>query len=123
VPFRLGHHFASELVSYGRSHDLRPADLPFPEVQKIYAEAAAGSGLKPELPLDEARFRAALSARGMIDAAKGLGGPQPAEIRRMLGVARARLEADRGWLESRRKSLTDARARLDKAFAALTQEP
>jgi argininosuccinate lyase len=41
----------------------------------------------------------------------------------MLGVARARLETDRGWLESRRQSLTDARARLDKAFAALTQEP
>jgi argininosuccinate lyase len=108
VPFRLGHHFASELVSYGRSHDLRPADLPFPEVQRIYAEAAAGSGLKPDLPLDEARFRAALSARGMIDAARGLGGPQP---------------ADRSWLESRRKDLAAARARLDTAFAALIREP
>ncbi|MGT2487604.1 lyase family protein [Methylobacterium oryzae CBMB20] len=52
VPFRLGHHFASELVSYGRGHDLRPADLPFAEVRRIYAEAAAGSGLKPDLPLD-----------------------------------------------------------------------
>lgn len=123
VPFRLGHHFASELVSYGRSHDLRPADLPFPEVRRIYAEAAAGSGLTPDLPLDEARFRAALSARGMIDAAKGLGGPQPAEVRRMLGAAQTRLRTDRDWLDARRTGLADARARLDAAFAALTREP
>lgn len=123
VPFRLGHHFASELVSYGRSHDLRPADLPFAEVRRIYAEAAAGTGLKPDLPLDEARFRAALSARGMIDAAAGLGGPQPAEVRRMLARARERLEADRAWRDDRRKGLADARARLDTAFAALTHEP
>ena len=110
-------------MSYGRSHDLRPADLPFPEVRRIYAEAAAGSGLTPDLPLDEARFRAALSARGMIDAAKGLGGPQPAEVRRMLGAAQTRLRTDRDWLDARRTGLADARARLDAAFAALTREP
>ena len=123
VPFRLGHHFASELVSYGRSHDLRPAELPFAEVRRIYAEAAAGTGLKPDLPLDEARFRSALSARRMIDAAAGLGGPQPAEVRRMLARARERLEADRAWRDDRRKGLADARARLDTAFVALTHEP
>ncbi|KAA0124328.1 argininosuccinate lyase [Methylobacterium sp. P1-11] len=123
VPFRLGHHFASELVGYGRGHDLRPADLPFPEVRRIYAEAVAGSGLMPDLPLDEARFRAALSARGMVDAAKGLGGPQPAEVRRMLAGARDRLAADRIWLDARRKGLDEARARLDAAFAGLTREP
>jgi argininosuccinate lyase len=123
VPFRLGHHFASELVSYGRSHDLRPADLPFSEVQRIYAEAAAGSGLKPDLPLDEPRFRAALSARGMIDAAKGLGGPQPAEVQRMLSTARVRLDADRAWVGGRRAALATARKRRDDAFAALTREP
>ncbi|MCJ2137933.1 argininosuccinate lyase [Methylobacterium sp. J-026] len=123
VPFRLGHHFASELVSYGRSHDLRPADLPFPEVRRIYAEAAAGTGLKPDLPLDEARFRASLSARGMIDAAKGLGGPQPAEVRRMLSGARARLEADRDWLAGHRAGLASARGKRDAAFSDLAREP
>ncbi|WP_449411181.1 lyase family protein [Methylobacterium komagatae] len=123
VPFRLGHHFASELVTYGRGHDLRPADLPFSEVQRIYAEAAQAPGLPQEmpktLPLTEARFREALSASGMIAAAKGLGGPQEAEVTRMLGEARDRLAADRAWLSDKRNGLATARSGLDTAFAAL----
>lgn len=127
VPFRLGHHFASELVTYGRSHNLRPADLPFDEVKRIYAEAAAGAGLPQDmpkdLPLSEARFRETLSATGMIAAAKGFGGPQPAEVARMLGVAKDKLAADRAWLSAKRDGLAKARAGLDAAFANLSTTP
>ncbi len=94
VPFRAGHHFASELVTYGHAHRLRPADIPYPEARRLYADAVNPFGLPTELPLSEPAFRHALSAQGMVHASQGLGGPQPAEVARMLADQRQLLAAD-----------------------------
>src|SRR5207342_1848398 len=60
VPFRVGHHFASELVNYGRGKRLRAGDVPFAEVQRIYAEVATASKVDTKLPLSEEQFRRSL---------------------------------------------------------------
>jgi argininosuccinate lyase len=121
VPFRVGHHFASELVNYGRSNGLRPADLPFEAAQRIYADTAEHMlGTRgAAFPLPEARFRSALTAENMVRSSRGLGGPQPEEVASMLDALAARLAADEAWLNGRRAALAEASARLEAAFAGL----
>jgi argininosuccinate lyase len=119
VPFRIGHHFASELVNYGRGHHLRASQIPYPEAQRIYAEAAVTFKVDPKLPLSEEQFRRSLTAENMVTASKGLGGPQPAEVTRMLAAARDRLAADRSWLDAVSAKLAAAAQKLDQAFTHL----
>jgi argininosuccinate lyase len=119
VPFRIGHHFASELVNYGRSQHLRASQIPYAEAQRIYGEIATAAKMDTKLPLSEERFRKVLTAENMVTASKGLGGPQPAEVARMLAGAQQRLAADRGWLSSTQAKLASASEQLDRAFAAL----
>ena len=119
VPFRAGHHFASELVTFGRAKGLKPAEIPFAEAVRIWGDASKKYGMDAKFPLSEKRFRESLSAEGMIAASKGLGGPQPEEMKRMLESERKVLGADQDWLKARRAKLAEAQAKLDAAFRSL----
>jgi argininosuccinate lyase len=119
VPFRIGHHFASELVNFGRGHRLRASEIPYAEAQRIYAEIGTAAKVDTKLPLTEAQFRRSLTAENMVTTSKGLGGPQPAEVARMLSVAKDHLAADRAWLDATRGKLVAASQKLDQAFAGL----
>lgn len=120
VPFRVGHHFASELVSFGRSNRRRPADIPFAEAQRIYTEASASFGIDDaRLPLSQERFRESLTARNMTQSALPVGGPQAEQVARMLAAERERLQADREWLAATRAKLDAAAQKRDAGIAAL----
>ena len=114
VPFRIGHHFASNLTDYGRVKGLKLHEIPYAEAARIYE-----ADTKQALPLSEKEFKEVISAEYMVFGRKGIGGPQLAEVKRMLAHERAKVTADLAWLEDRSQHLAHAGAALDEAFAAL----
>jgi argininosuccinate lyase len=60
-----------------------------------------------------------ISAEHMVSASKGLGGPQLAEVTRMLADGYGNMKSDLDWLKSRKDGLAAAESALNKAVAAL----
>nr|WP_246475081.1 lyase family protein [Diaphorobacter ruginosibacter] len=119
LPFRDGHHFASEVVSYAKANDIKPLDFPYAEARRIYAESMKDSKYGADLPMSEQEFRSTLDPVAIVDNRATSGGPQPAEMQRMLAQARAHLAAQDGWIKARRAHIRDALAQLDRDFDAI----
>jgi argininosuccinate lyase len=114
VPFRIGHHFASQLTDFGRGKGLKLHEIPYTEAMRIYQTQT-----QQPLPLTETAFREVISAEYMVFGRKGTGGPQLSEVNRMLAEASDNVAADVVWLKSSSSNLTRADAALEKAFTAL----
>lgn len=83
VPFRIGHHAASHIVSYARANNILPLDFPYAKMQEIYKEVIEKEFPEgdPKFPMSEEEFREALNPVSIVHNRKTLGGPQPAELR------------------------------------------
>lgn len=115
VPFRTGHHYASTLTNYGRSKGLKLNEIPYAEAARIYKAAA-----KQDFPLSEAEFKETISAEHMVSVSEGIGGPQLAEVTRMLADGLTKMKSDLDWLKSQKDHLAASEASLSKDVAALT---
>lgn len=118
VAFRIGHHFASRLTDYGRSKGLTLHEIPYAEAARIYA---ADTG--QVLPLEESAYREIISAAYSVFGRRGTGGPQPAEVKRMLDDERAKVALARKWHGETRARLVRADAMLDQTFNQLSRGP
>ena len=114
VPFRTGHHFASKLTDYGRGRGLKLQEIPYAEAARLYEGET-----NQAFPLGEKDFAQVISAEYMVFGRKGTGGPQLAEVNRMLSAERGRVATDCAWLRARTDDLARAAAALDAAFNAL----
>ena len=117
VPFRVGHSFASAIVDHARANNLLPKAFPYADAVRIYVGSAQKyKQADTKLPLDEKTFRTTLSPEDMVRTRVGIGGPQPAEVRRMIAAAQKALESDRTWLAERDTKLLAAEAKLNNEF-------
>ena len=119
LPFRVGHHFASEVVEYAKAKDIKPLVFPYAEAQRIYAEAVKGSNFASQLPMSEAEFRATLDPIAIVKNRASVGGPQPAEMERMTKAAKLRIAQQGEWIAARRAKINSSLARLDSDFEKL----
>ena len=114
VPFRTGHHFASQLTDYGRGKGLKLHEIPFAEVARIYEEQA-----KDKLPLTEQGFREVISAEYMVFGRKGLGGPQIGESKRILATTSNCTKNASDWLNNQIRNANNAVVVVNSTFSKL----
>ncbi|WP_284405356.1 lyase family protein [Acidovorax sp. SUPP3434] len=119
LPFRVGHHFASEVVEYAKAKDIKPLAFPYAQAQRIYADTVKGTEFAQVLPLSEAEFRSTLDPVAIVRNRQTAGGPQPAEMDRMLRQATQRVAEQDGWIKARRAQIAASLARLDADFEKL----
>lgn len=121
LPFRVGHHFASEVVDFAKQKDIKPLDFPYAEARRIYAEMVKGSEYAGELPMSESEFKSTLDPVAIIKNRASVGGPQPAEMARMLKLANQNLALQGDWIKGKRAKITLSLAQLDSDFGKITQ--
>ena len=124
LPFRLGHHFASEVVDHAKLKDIKPLDFPYAEAKRIYKEAVKDyPQAAPELPMSEAEFKATLNPVTLVQSRKTVGGPQASEMTRMLAIAKRNIHEQSQWISAKSAFIQNGLSQLDRDFAKLMQTP
>ena len=120
IPFRIGHHMASRMVSWARANGVLPLDFPYSEMQRIYREEIEEEfpEASPELPMSEAEFHDALDPKKIVESRRTAGSAAPAEVDAMIREDREVLSVFRGRSQALRVQIDDSLAALEKDFSA-----
>lgn len=120
IPFRMGHHFASEIVTYARAHDITPRDFTHENAKAIYAKVSVSDpNLPRNFPMTEEEWEHAKDPASIVRNRKVKGGPQPAELDKMIQMAKEELSDNRAWTEETEKKLASAEQKLNQDFDKL----
>lgn len=118
------HGFVSALVDHGRSNGLRPSGLSYDVACRIFTDFAGSVGLNDKtFPLVAEVFHRSWDPAKVVREAKSLGGPQPAEVSRMLADHQRRIDEDLAWYGDRVSALERASRALAAAFDVLKMGP
>lgn len=117
LPFRIGHHVASRMVSWARANNVLPRSFPYEQMQRIYREEIEEEfpeGPK-DLPMSEAEFLDALDPRKIIANRKTQGSAAPAQVEAMIaGFAEA--------LKQEQTKTNALRCKVEEAIGAMQAE-
>ena len=119
VPFRVGHHFSTDIVKYAKQHNIKPLEFPYAQAKIIYKEAMKDYDPQAELPLSESEFRKTLDPVAIVQNRASHGGPQPAEMKRMIGLAKEKIKSQQQWASGKREKINRSIAQLDQDFMKL----
>lgn len=121
LPFRVGHHFASQIVGYARANDIKPLDFPYSEAKRIYSEVIEKEypSASKVLPMSEQQLKMTLNPEQIIKNRKTAGGPQPEEMIKQLKVMSGLIQNQQDWVDNNQKAIADGLEQLDKDFKKL----
>lgn len=114
LSFRQVHHVVARLVRICMTEKVDPA-----AVTAGLLDRAARETIGREIAIDDRTLRSALDPEAFVRTRVTAGSVAPAEVDRMIGVARAELAVGNAWLGAERARITDAAARLDAAIEAI----
>ncbi|MBL8218536.1 MAG: hypothetical protein JNL62_04880, partial [Bryobacterales bacterium] len=84
------------------------------EFRAVYRQVA-----NSDPPIGQEHFRRAMSPEEFVRGRKGIGGPQPEEMRRQLAAHRQRLAELEAWVAERRGAIRRTAENLEREFARL----
>jgi argininosuccinate lyase len=124
LPFRLGHHFASDVVDVAKAKNIKPLDFPYEEAKRIYKDAVKDYPSAPaELPMSAAEFKETLNPVAIVQNRQTVGGPQAAEMKRMLALAKQNNKDHAQWIQAKKNVIDQSLKSLDSDFEKLLKAP
>ena len=120
IPFRTGHHFASEIVTYARAHTITPKDFTYQDAKMIYEKIAATDPVLPKVfPMTEEEWQHAKDPTAIVHNRKVKGGPQPSELAKMIQMAKDDVARQDIWITKQENQLKGAENKLNSDFEKL----
>lgn len=116
VPFRLGHHFASHLVTWARANNKTPSNVTYAEIcEQWEIFKTKGEGVEGNFPLPEVELRAAMNPAGIVEARVSFGGPQESDMQRQ----KANLKT---WIQEHENQTEKIRAQIAEGLQKLSDD-
>lgn len=118
VPFRVGHHAASAMVTYARANNLTPLTFPYAKMVELFSEVTEKEWHKEAFPMSEAEFKAALDPKSIVQARATEGGPQKASLDNLLATRKQTNDKAREFRTAAEARILNALENLETEFAA-----